>query len=273
MEHRWDSTWTCGQTPKERTVQPWLNTESRRYLGIFPVLGRVRNDMQGSRIDCTELCSWDRGRYLSHQRNELYADHRSRFTVRGLRILFLPLAYTFLMVGQSLAQVHVTNDTPDGSIHESQGPVSTADRGPRPDQSSAFFQTPSDWWKTPLNWETGAGRSYVIPGIEILAYMFLLNQYDRHFTEPKDVYRTTGNTFTQHVTDSKWVLDKDQFSVNQFLHPYGGSIYYGLARSAGLNFWESFLYSSAGSLLWELGGEKTAPSINDMIATPIGGAS
>jgi hypothetical protein len=69
--------------------------------------------------------------------------------------------------------------------------------------------------------------------------MFLLNQYDRHFTEPKDGYHTTGNTFTQHVTDSKWVLDKDQFSVKQFLRPYGGTIYYGLARSACLNFWES----------------------------------
>ncbi|MEO7860940.1 MAG: DUF3943 domain-containing protein [Nitrospirales bacterium] len=199
---------------------------------------------------------------------------RSRFDSQDLRILFLPaaLACVFLMVGEGLAEVRATHDAPEGGMHESQGPVSTVDRGPRSNQSSPFFQSPSDWWHTPLNWETGAGRSYVIPGVEILAYMFLLNQYDRHFSEPKDIYRTTGNTFTQHVTDSKWVLDKDQFSVNQFLHPYGGSIYYGFARSAGLNFWESFLYSSAGSLLWELGGEKTTPSINDMIATPIGGS-
>jgi hypothetical protein len=100
----------------------------------------------------------------------------------------------------------------------------------------------------------------------------LLNQYDRHFVEPKAVYQTTGDTFWQHVTDPHWVIDNDQFSVNQFLHPYGGSIYYGLARSTGLNFWESFLYSSAGSYLWEMGGETTDPSINDMIATPIGGS-
>ena len=190
------------------------------------------------------------------------------------QILFLPvtLVFAFIMVGQGLAEVRVTNDDPEGKTHETQEPISTVDRGPRPDQSSTIVPTPSEWWNAPLNWETGAGRSYFIPGAEILAYMFLLNQYDRHFSEPKDIYRTTGNTFTQHVTDSKWVLDKDQFSVNQFLHPYGGSIYYGFARSAGLNFWESFLYSSAGSLLWELGGEKTTPSINDMIATPIGGS-
>ena len=122
-----------------------------------------------------------------------------------------------------------------------------------------------------LNWEMRPGRSYLIPALEIPAYVFLLNLYDRHFTEPKDDYRTTGHTIRTHLTDSKWVLDNDQFSINQFLHPYGGTVYYGLARSAGLNFWESLLYAGAGSFLWEIGGEKTLPSINDQITTTFGG--
>jgi len=122
-----------------------------------------------------------------------------------------------------------------------------------------------------LNWETGAGRSYLIPGFEVLAYLFLLNQFDRHYTEPTSTYETNGDTIWHNLTDSTWVVDNDQFSVNQFLHPYSGSIYYGLARSACLTFWESFLYSAAGSFLWEIGGETTQPSINDMIMTPIGG--
>ncbi len=123
-----------------------------------------------------------------------------------------------------------------------------------------------------LDWEDGRGRSYVIPAAEILAYIFLLNQYDRRFVEPREDYRTSGSTIWQHLTDSKWVIDNDQFKVNQFLHPYGGSVYYGLARSSGLSFWESFLYSTAGSFAWEVAGERTNPSINDMIATPIGGS-
>ncbi|MBK9113955.1 MAG: DUF3943 domain-containing protein [Nitrospira sp.] len=61
------------------------------------------------------------------------------------------------------------------------------------------------------------------------------------------MYRTTGTTIREHPTDSKWVFDNDQFSVNQFLHPYDGSVYFGLARSAGLSFWESSLYGVAGS--------------------------
>jgi len=123
-----------------------------------------------------------------------------------------------------------------------------------------------------FTWEARPGRNYLIPALEIPAYLFLLNQYDRHYTEPKDLYRTTGNTFRTHLTDSKWVIDDDQFSVNQFLHPYSGTVYHGLARSAGLNFWESLAYTAAGSFLWELGGEKTLPSINDQITTTFGGA-
>jgi hypothetical protein len=60
--------------------------------------------------------------------------------------------------------------------------------------------------------------------------------------------------------------------MNQFMHPYQGSIYQGFARSAGLNFWESFLYTNVGSFLWETGGETTHPSINDQIASGIGGS-
>lgn len=138
-------------------------------------------------------------------------------------------------------------------------------------ESSKVVKPVRDWWNDKLSWETGAGRSYVLPAGEILLYEFLLNRFDRNFVEPTSDYETNWDTIWKNLTDSKWVIDNDQFKVNQFLHPYGGSIYYGLARSSGLNFWESFLYSAAGSFLWEIAGETTNPSINDMIATPIGG--
>jgi len=139
------------------------------------------------------------------------------------------------------------------------------------DESSTIFKPIHHWWNDKLSWETGAGRSYVLPAGEILLYEFLLNRFDRNFVEPTSAYETSWDTIKHNLTDGKWVIDNDQFKVNQFLHPYGGSVYYGLARSSGLNFWESFLYSAAGSFLWEIAGETTNPSINDMIATPIGG--
>lgn len=134
-----------------------------------------------------------------------------------------------------------------------------------------IFTPIRNWWNDPHSWETGAGRSYVLPAGEILLYEVLLNLFDRNFVEPKEDYRTSWSTIWDHITDPHWVVDNDQYKVNQFLHPYGGSIYYGLARSAGLNFWESFFYSIAGSYVWEIAGETTNPSINDMVTTPVGG--
>jgi len=143
---------------------------------------------------------------------------------------------------------------------------------PAPPQAAPIGPPAPEGPKQYLNWETGAGRSYVIPAFELTGYLLLLNQFDRHFTDPEDIYRTGTKSFWKNLTDSKWVVDTDPFATNQFLHPYGGSIYYGLARSTGLNFWESFGYASAGSVLWELGGETGAPSINDQITTPIAGS-
>lgn len=177
---------------------------------------------------------------------------------------FLVCAWLSLLSSAGLAQSSGAHEAGQGREPGLIGPVN----------HRAETQEPSTLPKDrsgSLDWENGRGRSYLIPAAEVLTYLFLLNQYDRHFTEPKDVYRTTGTTIREHLTDSKWVFDNDQFSVNQFLHPYGGSVYFGLARSAGLSFWESSLYSVAGSFLWEIGGERTSPSINDMITTPIGG--
>ena len=70
----------------------------------------------------------------------------------------------------------------------------------------------------------------------------------------------------------KWVVDNDPYSINQFLHPYQGSIYHGFARSAGLDYWQSLGYTFAGSLVWEIAGERTPPSKNDQIASGIAGS-
>lgn len=155
-----------------------------------------------------------------------------------------------------------------------QGPPSPYDAQSVPGQSDANGTSPTrpvNPNNAILSWETGAGRSYLIPAGEIVGYELLLNLFDRHFVEPKEEYQTDMGTIWDHITDGQWGLDNDQYSINQFLHPYGGSMYYGFARSAGLNFWESFLYSVGGSFLWEIAGETTNPSLNDMIMTPIGG--
>ena len=127
-----------------------------------------------------------------------------------------------------------------------------------------------------LAWGTGAGKSYLIPALEIPAFVLTLNAiarlaYPDDTQDGKKIYSTTLSTTWDHLVHGPWVVDNDSFGVNQLRHPYQGSIYQGLARSSGLNFWESSVYTFAGSFLWEIGGETTPPSINDQIASGIAG--
>ena len=120
-----------------------------------------------------------------------------------------------------------------------------------------------------LDWGAGRGKSHLVPAYEIAAFEFLLNRFD-FYSSDREVYKfPTTNLKTNW--DRRWVVDNDKFATNQFLHPYQGSIYQGFARSAGLGFWTSFLYALAGSLAWEEAGESTTPSINDQVASGIGG--
>jgi hypothetical protein len=131
--------------------------------------------------------------------------------------------------------------------------------------------------KRVLSWETGEGKSYFIPALEILGFIFAVNAFDRlaysnQVEDGKKVYSSNFYTFWDNLVHGHWRYDKDAFHVNQFQHPYQGSIYHGFARSAGLNFWESLGYTFLGSFLWETGGETTHPSINDQVASGIAGS-
>lgn len=70
-------------------------------------------------------------------------------------------------------------------------------------------------------------------------------------------------------------IDHDKFIFNYVLHPYAGAVYFMAARSAGFNFWRSFLYSFIVSDVgWEFGVEATVerPSYQDLVITPVVGS-
>ncbi len=119
------------------------------------------------------------------------------------------------------------------------------------------------------NEKPASASNYLIPAGEIAAFIFGLNQVDRHVLSSRD-YDSDGGTAWRNLRTAP-IFDNDPFGVNQIGHPYQGSIYYGFARSAGLSYWESLLYTIGGSFLWETAGERLAPSINDHVATGIGG--
>jgi hypothetical protein len=114
-------------------------------------------------------------------------------------------------------------------------------------------------------------KSYFIPALEIIGFNAALNRFDRRFLPDTETFDVSGETVRRNLR-GPWVVDADPFYVNQFLHPYHGSIYHTTARSAGLGFWVSSLYTIFGSTLWEIAGETESPSINDQVASGIGGA-
>lgn len=70
------------------------------------------------------------------------------------------------------------------------------------------------------------------------------------------------------------VWDKDDWPLNYIGHPVAGSYYYNSLRSQHASVFQSFLFATAQSFIWEYIIEATAekPSAQDLIITPIAGA-
>src|SRR5688572_4897253 len=126
---------------------------------------------------------------------------------------------------------------------------------------------------------TGAGirtqgdsghKSYLIPVVEIVAMDAGINLAGRVVDDPA-AFEVSPASIRRNLRHS-WVVDDDPFEINQVGHPYQGAMYHGIARSNGLNYWQSMAYTFAGSALWEVFGETTPPSWNDQISTGFAGS-
>ena len=103
-------------------------------------------------------------------------------------------------------------------------------------------------------------KNYGLPALEILTFDILVNRANDWFTDSPD-YRVSLPSIRRNLRGG-WVADNDPFKINQFMHPYQGSMYHGFARSTGHDYWVSMGYTFAGSLLWEIAGENTPPAIS-----------
>jgi hypothetical protein len=110
-------------------------------------------------------------------------------------------------------------------------------------------------------------KNYLIPALEIPAFLLILNQYDRYVAYPDTVYNSGYQSSKNFFLHGPWEFDQDPFAISQLGHPYQGSMMYGFARSSGLNFWEGLLYSNVGSYMWMIAGETDNPRINGQITT------
>jgi len=100
--------------------------------------------------------------------------------------------------------------------------------------------------------------------LEVLPWAF-----DRYIGKEDFSYISWDTIKQNFKTGFKY--DRDHFQVNQSSHPYHGGLFFDAARSNGYGFWESGVFTLAGSLMWECCMENTAPSVNDLVNTTLGG--
>jgi len=94
-----------------------------------------------------------------------------------------------------------------------------------------------------------------------------------YFVRKADFAKISWESIGHNLKLSSWEWDDNQFSTNQFAHPYHGSMYFSAFRSNGYNFWQSAPAAFAGSLMWEIVGETHPPAPNDFINTSFGGTT
>lgn len=174
------------------------------------------------------------------------------------------VAIVMLMPGISAGKEAGTTNEPAIKASESTpGPQPTTYEGPGPQPKVGVSETT-------VTGETWGDHSYVIPFLEVVGFEAALNLYNRNYID-EQIYGSTYKTFERNFKMSP-VIDADSFQVNQLYHPYQGAMCFGFGRSAGLSYCQSLLYSIGGSELWETAGETTPPSLNDHIASGIGGS-
>jgi hypothetical protein len=122
------------------------------------------------------------------------------------------------------------------------------------EDNPAYIQR-SPWWLCAIR----------VAGNNVVTWAF-----DRYIFNA-DFARIGFNSWSHNLkTGFEW--DTDRFGMNYFFHPYSGAGYFNAARANGYGFYESVPFAFGGSLMWELFGENTLPSVNDLINTTVTGA-
>lgn len=108
--------------------------------------------------------------------------------------------------------------------------------------------------------------------LEVVGVNALVWSYDRFIREGGEnpEFRIGFDSIWDNM-QNRMEWDNNNFTTNNFAHPYHGSLYYNAARSNGFSYWESIPFVFAGSYLWEFAGERNNPAYNDWINTSVGG--
>ncbi len=112
-------------------------------------------------------------------------------------------------------------------------------------------------------------KNYIRPAWQITRLNFIIWAFDRYILEG-----SWTNISLESISDnlrSGLTWDYDDFGTNHFGHAYHGAMFHSIARSNGLDYIESSIYTFLGSLTWEFLWESELPGKNDHILSTLGG--
>ena len=122
-------------------------------------------------------------------------------------------------------------------------------------------------------WKKIGRAELFIGGVEMVGITVLI-LLPREITKWSDDWAADAWRNLKRSFSTSPVWDKDDWQLNYIGHPIAGSYYYNSLRSQNASIFQSFLFATAQSFIWEYIIEATAekPSIQDLIVTPIAGA-
>lgn len=129
----------------------------------------------------------------------------------------------------------------------------------------------------PLEFEPWESKKHFWVGVgEIAILEFLpwaMAKWVRNWEDPADNWANVSSESWFRNLSNGWEYDGDNFTTNNYAHPYHGAMFFSVGRTNGYDFWESTAWSLTGSAIWEYFGETFRPAFNDWIYTGVGGAA
>ena len=112
-------------------------------------------------------------------------------------------------------------------------------------------------------------KNYLKPFWNITKFNLLVWAFDRYILKGSWTNISLDSIRENLKTGLVW--DFDDFNTNAFGHAYHGAMYHSIARSHGMSFLESSIYTFLGSLSWEFLWESEFPGKNDHYFSTLGG--